>query len=151
MQLFSAKSGPQSTDFYRARGCAGGHRGEVHTYQNLWRCQEGLENYIVSTRYRNKFRKTRTSLRAVWPWHTLTSKGPGTCSLQDVIKDGVTIVSTPTCCFSSAMKFKIISLSMWHILASAFSLCLHMVEEARDLSGTSFTEAPVPFLRVPPS
>ena len=32
-----------------------------------------------------------------------------------------------------------------------FSLYPHMMEEARDLSGTSFIRALVPFMRAPPS
>jgi hypothetical protein len=34
---------------------------------------------------------------------------------------------------------------------SAFSLCPHLVGEARQLSGASFTRALIPFMRAPPS
>lgn len=118
--------------------------------------QEGLGSYIVSTCYLNKFRKTRASLPTFWPWHILTSKGPGVVTPREVILwtwNGILCGQrwNPYCQYAYVLFFrclnpKVITMQKWHILASAFSLCLHVVEEARDLSGTSFYEgiSPIP-------
>lgn len=98
------------------------------TCDTVWH-QEGLGNYIVSTGYLNKFRKTRPSLPTFRPWHTLTSRGPGTPRPQGGHPMDMDQVAgqrwSPYCQYSYMLFFRCLEAQNDHYAKVAyFSRCL---------------------------